>query len=115
MTLASTTRENFARASIEGMLCGLADGLDALLRCGVDAERIQLIGGAAQNEAVWRIAAQVFDVPITVPEPGEYVAAGAAAQAAWALTGERPRWGTAALSSPPVDYRPEIRVNYASR
>ena len=29
MTLASTTRENLARSAIEGMLCGLADGLDA--------------------------------------------------------------------------------------
>ncbi len=27
MTLASTTRANLARAAIEGMLCGLADGL----------------------------------------------------------------------------------------
>ena len=32
MTLASTTRANLARAAIEGMLCGLADGLDALPR-----------------------------------------------------------------------------------
>ena len=32
MTLASTTRENLARAAVEGMLCGLADGLDARAR-----------------------------------------------------------------------------------
>ena len=35
MTLASTTRENLARAAIEGMLCGLADGLDAVRGVGV--------------------------------------------------------------------------------
>ena len=35
MTLASTTRQNLARAAIEGMLCGLADGLGALRACGV--------------------------------------------------------------------------------
>ncbi|HEU4849580.1 MAG TPA: xylulokinase, partial [Terrimesophilobacter sp.] len=92
MTLASTTRANLARAAIEGMLCGLADGLDALTRCGVEARRILLIGGAAQNAAVATIAAQVFDLPVVVPEPGEYVAAGAAVQAAWALTRERPAW-----------------------
>ena len=87
MTLASTTRPNLARAAIEGMLCGLADGLDAVRAQGVAAARILLIGGAAQNPAVQAIAAQVFDVPVVVPEAGEYVAAGAAVQAAWALTG----------------------------
>lgn len=114
MTLASTTRENFARATIEGMLCGLADGLDALTRCGVTARGIQLIGGAAQSEAVCRIAAQVFDLPLTVPEPTEYVAGGAAVQAAWALTGERPTWPVVVASSPPADHRPEIRKQYAA-
>ncbi|MEO6942982.1 MAG: FGGY family carbohydrate kinase [Terrimesophilobacter sp.] len=115
MTLASTTRANFARAAIEGMLCGLADGLDALRRCGVETRRILLIGGAAQNVAVSRIAAQVFDVPITVPEPGEYVAGGAAVQATWALTGRRPAWDVTVTSTPVADYHPEIRAAYASR
>ncbi len=64
MTLASTTREGLARAAIEGMLCGLADGLDAVRGVGVEARRILLIGGAAQNPAVASIAAQVFDVPV---------------------------------------------------
>ncbi len=114
LTLASTTRENLARAAIEGMLCGLADGLDALRHCGVEAGRILLIGGAAQNSAVAMIAAQVFDLPVVVPEPGEYVAAGAAAQAAWALTGERSDWAVGIASTPEPDYRPVIREQYAS-
>ena len=57
LTLGSTTRPNLARAAIEGMLCGLADGLDAVRAQGVTAERILLIGGAAQNPAVQLIAA----------------------------------------------------------
>ncbi|GAA3736781.1 xylulokinase [Leifsonia bigeumensis] len=114
MTLASTTRANLARAAIEGMLCGLADGLDALTRCGVEARRILLIGGAAQNAAVATIAAQVFDLPVVVPEPGEYVAAGAAVQAAWALTGERPAWQIGIASRPASDHRPIIREQYSS-
>ena len=52
-----------------GVLCGLADGLDAVRGAGVDARRILLIGGAAQNPAVAAIAAQVFDVPVVVPRP----------------------------------------------
>jgi xylulokinase len=114
MTLASTTRPNLARAAVEGLLCGLADGLDAIRAQGVAARRVLLIGGAAQSAAVGVIAAQVFDVPVVVPQPAEYVAAGAAAQAAWALTGTRPNWPIAMASEPAGDYRPVIREQYAA-
>ena len=115
MTLASTTRADLARAAIEGLLCGLAAGLDAVRAVGVDARRLLLIGGAAQNPAVAAIAAQVFDVPVVVPEPGEYVARGAAAQAAWALTGARPAWAVPLVAEPAPDLRPVIRAQYAAR
>jgi xylulokinase len=114
LTLASTTRENLARAAIEGMLCGLADGLDAVLAQGVTASRLLLVGGAAQNPAVSAIAAQVFDVPVIVPEPAEYVALGAAVQAAWSLTGERPSWPVEFTTELPTDHRPIIRTQYAA-
>lgn len=114
MTLAATTRPNLARASIEGMLCGLADGLDAVRSLGIDGRRILLIGGAAQNRAVSTIAAQVFDLPVDVPEQGEYVANGAAVQAAWALTGERPDWPVALSGEPASDHVPLIREQYAA-
>lgn len=115
MTLSSTTRPALARAAIEGMLCALADGLDALREQGVDARRILLIGGAAQSEAVAAIAAQVFEVPVLVPTPGEYVALGAAAQAAWALSGERPQWVVPVVAEPAIDHRPIIRQQYSAR
>ena len=115
MTLASTTRENLARAAVEGMLSGLADGLDAVRKHGVAVERVLLVGGAAQNPAVSGIAAQVFDAQVVVPLPGEYVAAGAAVQAAWALTGERPDWTVETVATPAVDTRPVIREQYAAR
>ena len=94
MTLASTTRPTLARAAIEGMLSALADGLAAVTDLGAPVSRILLIGGAALNEAVQQIAGEVFSAPIDVPEPGEYVAAGAARQAGWALTGTLPNWST---------------------
>ena len=115
MTLASTTRENLARAAIEGMLCALADGLEAVERLGVTATRLLIVGGAAQNEAVAAIAAQVFPVPVEVPQPGEYVALGAAVQAAWALTGTRPSWPVDVVASPAVDTRSVIREQYRGR
>ncbi|WP_341935543.1 xylulokinase [Microbacterium sp. LWO14-1.2] len=85
MTLASTTRENLARAAVEGMLRGLGAGLDALRALGIPLERALLIGGGAQSEAVRRIAPPVLGLPVEVPEPGEYVALGAARQAIAAL------------------------------
>jgi xylulokinase len=115
MTLTSTTRENLARAAIEGLLCGLADGFEAVRAQGVEARRILIVGGAAQNPAVQRIAAQVFDVPVVIPTPGEYVAAGAAVQAAWALTDERPNWALSIAAEPEVDFRPIIREQYRAR
>lgn len=82
MTLASTTRENLARAAVEGMLSGLAAGLEALRGLGVPLERALLVGGGAQSEAVRRIAPHVLGLAVEVPDPGEYVALGAARQAA---------------------------------
>ncbi|ODT24546.1 FGGY family carbohydrate kinase [Microbacterium sp. SCN 69-37] len=82
MTLASTTRENLARAAVEGMLRGLAAGLNAIRGLGVPIERALLVGGGAQSEAVRRIAPDVLGVPVDVPAAGEYVALGAARQAA---------------------------------
>ncbi|TFD49997.1 xylulose kinase [Cryobacterium sp. Hh11] len=114
MTLASTTRPNLARAAIEGLLCGLADGLDAVQALGVSVGRILLIGGAAQNPAVRAIAAQVFAAPVVVPAPGEYVADGGAVQAAWALTGTRPTWAAAIAAEPAPDFCPVIRAQYAA-
>jgi len=115
MTLASTTRPNLARAAIEGMLSALADGLAAVTALGSPASRILLIGGAAQNDAVRRIAAEVFSVPVHVPEQGEYVAAGAARQAGWALTGELPAWSTATSAVFEPNTAAIIAEQYAAR
>lgn len=112
LTLASATRENVARACVEGILCGLADGLSAIRCSGIQARRLMLTGGGARSAAVQRIAAQVFDLPVTVPAPGEYVADGAAVQAAWALTGARPSWPVAVSTEIKSDHRPAIREQY---
>ena len=73
---------------------GLAQAVDALMQSGIQPTRVLLIGGAAANASVQAIAATIFTVPVHVPAPGEYVADGAARQAAWALSGESsaPQW-----------------------
>ncbi|MFE4230620.1 xylulokinase [Arthrobacter sp. NPDC056886] len=112
LSIASSTRSNLARAAIEGMLCGLSGGLDSLRAQGGAATRLLLIGGAVQNPAVQAIAAQVFDLPVVIPSPGEYVARGAAVQAAWAHDGNRPQWSVAVNAAPEPDFQPAIRQNY---
>ncbi|HEY3503750.1 MAG TPA: xylulokinase [Actinocatenispora sp.] len=91
---ATMTPAHVARAAVLGMLCGIAECLDELRRHGVQIERVLLIGGAARSAAVRSAAPDVFGVPVLVPEPAEYVALGAARQAAWALSGatEPPAW-----------------------
>ena len=98
------------------MLCGLADGLDAIRAAGVGVRRVLLIGGGARSEAVRRIAPAVFGVPVDVPEAGEYVADGAARQAAWALAGGEapPDWTLAATRRYESDPEPAVRERYAA-
>ncbi|MFE4081494.1 xylulokinase [Paenarthrobacter sp. YIM B13468] len=92
LTVSNYTPANLARAAVEGVLCSLADGLAALQSQGVSARRIILVGGGAQSEAVQQVAAEVFGLQVFVPAPGEYVADGAARQAAGVLTGKLPDW-----------------------
>jgi xylulokinase len=92
LTTSSGTRENLARATVEGMLCGLADGVDAMTAQGVPARRALLIGGGSRSRAVAALAPDVLGLPVEVLAAQEYVALGAARQAAWALHGEEPGW-----------------------
>jgi xylulokinase len=119
--LANTTPAHIARAFVEGMLCALADGLDAMTVLGVPVERIQLIGGGAQSEAVRRIAPAVLAYDVTVPAPGEYVADGAARQAAWVLAAATggdasapPQWTASGTETYSADAVPAIREQYAA-
>ncbi len=119
LTRTNATPENLARAAVEGMLCNLADGVDALRDQGSPVERVLLIGGAANSPAVRAVAADLFGVPVAVPEPGEYVGIGAARQAAWALSGADapPVWDLriAAETEPDnVDASRALRERYAA-
>ena len=115
LRLENTTPAHLARAAIEGLLCGLADGLDVLAAQGAEVRRVLLIGGGARSEAVRRIAPAVLGHPVLVPPPGEYVADGAARQAAWVLSGaaEPPIWELAGSELFEADPAPAVRERYA--
>jgi xylulokinase len=88
------TRAEFARAAYEGVVCGLLDGYDALVRATgltrADEDRTFLVGGGARSMAYRRIVADVSGRPITVPDGEEHVAMGACVQAAAVLHGQAP-------------------------
>ncbi len=114
MTTTNLTRANLARAAVEGMLCGLADAIDALVACDVGVERIFLIGGGSKSEAVRRIAPLLFERPVLVPSTSEYVADGAARQAAAAWTGQPVVWPEAINSEEFSGVAtPAVRAAYA--
>jgi xylulokinase len=109
---------NLARAGVEGLLCGLADGLDALRLIGINPQHVMLVGGGSQSRAVLALAADVFGLYVVRPGPAEYVARGAARQAAWALSGAElpPDWELpAAFTREPtdVDAGAGVRAQYS--
>ncbi len=94
LTLANTTRTNLARAFVEGLLCSQRDCLELLKRLGTTVSKILLVGGGAKSPAVRAYAPGILGMDVQLPRPDEYVAIGAARQAAWTLTGEEepPAW-----------------------
>ena len=115
LTLASSDPAHLARAAVEGLLCGLADGLEAIAALGNPVRRVFLVGGGARSEAVRRLAPAVLGVPVLVPPPGEYVADGAARQAAWVLAGGStpPVWPATSTEVFEADPVPFVRERYA--
>jgi xylulokinase len=112
----STSREDIARAAFEALLCSLADAVDLVTSMtGQPARRILMVGGAAANPAVHALAPAIFGAPVTLPAPGEYVALGAARQAAWALAGSErpPAWAPPASETYTAEATPAVREAYA--
>jgi xylulokinase len=117
------TREQLARAAVEGVVCNLLEAGDALAPvCGPDGvDRVFLVGGGARSTAYRRVVADLTGRPVVVPDADEPVATGAAVQAAavfhgctfeelaaaWALGA-----GDAIEPNPAVD-RDAIRAAYA--
>ncbi|HEU5159342.1 MAG TPA: xylulokinase [Streptosporangiaceae bacterium] len=116
LTTGNATRENLARAAVEGLLASLADAVDHLTAHGVRLRRVLLIGGGARSTAVRKLAPAIFGVPVSVPEPGEYVALGAARQAAWALAGtpRPPAWPRPRAEEYEAPPTPVVREQYGA-
>ncbi|WP_067568707.1 xylulokinase [Nocardia acidivorans] len=114
MTAAAMTPENLARAAFEGLLCLMAEAMNTVRAQGISIDRITLIGGGARSPALRRLAPALLAVPIAVPAPGEYVAGGAARQAAWTLSGtaDPPPWTHGETETYTAPTTPEVLTRY---
>jgi xylulokinase len=112
----ATGPAELARAAVEGLLCSLADAVDFLTAAtGLRPRRLVLVGGGARNAAVRAVAPAVLGLPVTVPAEAEYVALGAARQAAWAAAGsaEPPSWALPDVRTYEGEPAPQVREAYA--
>ncbi|MDO5700995.1 MAG: xylulokinase [Bowdeniella nasicola] len=86
MRLSNWDRPHLARAAVAGLADLMAGAARAVTECGVPVRAVRLIGGGARSAAVRAVLPDILGVPVAFPEPAEYVARGAAAQAARVLS-----------------------------
>jgi xylulokinase len=94
------TREQLARAAVDGVACGLIDAVDELRAHAPVSGRVVLTGGGARSRALRAVLAGLLGegTAVTVAAVDQAVATGAAVQAAATLTGVdhgvvQARWG----------------------
>jgi xylulokinase len=84
LSLENLTWPNAYRAAMEGATYALRNGYDALRAANLAFDSIRLTGGGSHSPAWRQMVADVFELPVEVPEEAEGAAFGAALQALWA-------------------------------
>jgi xylulokinase len=116
-------REQLARAAVEGVACGLLDGLDALAAFAPGAGQLILVGGGGRSRAYRRVLADLSGREVIIPRSGEQVSSGACVQAAAVLTGTDPadvadawdlRAGDVVEPGPGAAAAADVRAAYAA-
>ena len=113
------SREQLARAAVEGVCCSLLDALDAI-RAHAPVDRVVLVGGGSRSAATRAVFASLCDLPVGVADADEAVATGACVQAAAAVAGDAhadvvARWALGHAT--PVEAAPasvDVRAQYAT-
>lgn len=108
----STTREELARAFVEGPLLSLVSGRDRLLDCGVDMDGVAVaVGGGARSPAALQLLADLLDDTVLVLDADEATARGACVQAAAVVGG----LDTAGLTDLANSWKPAVRQQVSPR
>ena len=113
------SREQLARAAVEGVACSLLEALDAV-RSLAPVDRVVLVGGGSHSASYRSIIAGLCDLPVSVADAEQAVATGACVQAAAIALGQShaeivDAWGLG--NSVPVEAAvtdPEVRSRYAA-
>jgi xylulokinase len=101
-----TTREELARAFVEGPLLSLLSGRDSLRACGVEISgAATVVGGGARSRATLQLLADLLGDEVTLPDVDEATARGACIQAAAVAT----RTDRAGLVDLAKRWRPDAR------
>jgi xylulokinase len=79
----NTNRHDIARALIEGIVIGLAQGMNRLVDLGIEAKELRITGGGAKSASMRQIVADIFGLPVIGFKVVEGAALGAAIQAGW--------------------------------
>lgn len=115
------SREQLARSAVEGVVCGLLDGLDALGQLAPVGGRLLLVGGGAHSRAYRQVLADLSGRPVLIPRTDQQVATGACVQAAAVVSGADPadvadRWqlggGDLVDPGPGAEAAAEVRAAY---
>jgi xylulokinase len=116
-------RDQLARAAVEGVVCGLLDGLDALATFAPSGGQLILVGGGGRSRAYRQVLADLSGREVATPRSAEQVSSGACVQAAATLTGTDPadvadawdlRAGDLVAPGPGVAEAAEVRGAYAA-
>jgi xylulokinase len=107
-----TTREELARAFVEGPLLSLLSGRDSLIACGVDiGGAATAVGGGTRSPATLQLLADLLDDEVTLPDVDEATARGACIQAA-AVASRTDRAGLVDLAK---RWQPDARARVQPR
>jgi xylulokinase len=79
----NTNCHDIARALIEGIVVGLAQGMKRLVDLGIRADELRITGGGTKSATMRQIVSDIFGLPVMGFKVGEGAALGAAIQAAW--------------------------------
>jgi xylulokinase len=100
---------DLTQAVMEGVAYSFRDGLDALVAAGTKVPRVMALGGGSRSKVWLEIMASVLNLPVDVPQDGDFGGAyGAARLGRVAATGEDP---FTVFTSPPI--RATIEPNAA--
>jgi xylulokinase len=107
-----TTREELARAFVEGPLLSLMSGKDSLAACGVKlGGAATAVGGGTRSPATLQLLADLLGEEVTLPDVDEATARGACIQAA-AVASRTDRAGLVDLAK---GWQPDVRTRVAPR